>query len=200
MTRDDRDRTGSLTKEMREDIIDWYLKGFEPKEMSRKFSREYDNITVRAQTVEQFLDKDRVQEKIETEKAIKEKESEYSQKELIRDLKKVKEEMWSYLREMKEEGHGVTANEATKNLLKATKQLGDYLDAFDNDSMDANVVKINELNINNISHVVKKMPVEQKKSIVKQLQDDPEVESFMIEQVEESDKATETERTATSGS
>lgn len=198
MTRD-RDRTGSLTKEMREDVIDWHLQGFNPEEISRKFSKEYDNITVRAETVEQYLGKEQVQEKIETEKSIKEKESKYSQNELIRDLKKVKEEMWAYLKEMRDEGHGVTANEATKNLLKATKQLGDYLDAFENDTMDANVVKINELNINNISHVVEKMPVEEKKSIVKQLQDDPEVESFMVKRVEDADKAAETEREVASG-
>jgi len=83
----------------------------------------------------------------------------------------------------------MTANDAAKNMLQATKQLGDYLDAFESKSMDANVVKINELNINNLTKVVKKMPREQKRDIVKQLEDDPEIEDFVIKRRQPTDEA-----------
>ena len=171
----------SLSKKEREQIVEWHTEGYNPREMSLKFAKSDDYAgTTRSETIKEYLKRDEVKEEIELRKNIKEKEAEYTQEELIRDLKNLKEEMWSYFRTSKDEGHGITANEAAKNMLKATKQLGDYLDAFENKSMDANVVKINELNINNMTHIVKKMPAEQKKDIVQQLKDDPEIEDFVI--------------------
>jgi len=174
----------NLSKGDRQQIVDWRVeKNLTPEEMSLKFARE-DDISITARTISKYLARDSVQDEIQTMEDIQEKESQYDQEELIRDLKKMKEEMWSYLKEMKDDGHGVTANEAAKNMLKATKQLGDYLDAFDSQSLDANVIKINELNVNNINNIVQQMPTEEKKNVVKQLEEDPEVENFMIQRTQ----------------
>jgi len=175
------DRTRNLMKEDREQIVEWHTQGFTPKEMSLKFAKEFQNKTITEETISEYLDRPEVKEEIETRKSIQEKEAEYTQEELIRDLKKLKEEMWAYFNDMKDEGHGITANDAAKNMLQATKQLGDYLDAFESQSMDANVVKINELNINNVTHIIQQAGQEEKEDIVERLKDDPEIENFIIE-------------------
>lgn len=175
------DRTQNLMKEDREQIVDWHIQGFTPKEMHLKFAKEFENKTITENTIANYLNRPEVQEEVQTRKQIKQKESEYSQEELIRDLKKLKEEMWSYFQTCKDEGHGVTANEAAKNMLKSTKQLGEYLDAFESESMDANVVKINELNITNVTNIVRQMPQEDKEDLVEQLKDDNDIENFMIQ-------------------
>lgn len=174
--------TSNLTKADREQIVEWHTEGFTPEEMSLKFAKssEYEG-TITSETIADYLEREGVQEEIELRKNIKKKEAEYTQEELIRDLKKLKEEMWSYFKTCKGEGHGVTANEAAKNMLQSTKQLGDYLDAFESKSMDANVVKINELNINTVTKVVKKMPKDEKEDVIRQLEDDPEIENFVIQ-------------------
>jgi len=173
--------SSNLSKDERKQIVEWHTEGFNPREMALKFSKSEKFVgTTTTDTIKDYLDRDEVQEEIELRKNIKEKEAEYTQEELIRDLKNLKEEMWTYFQQSKKDGHGMTANDAAKNMLQATKQLGDYLDAFESKSMDANVVKINELNINNITHVVKKMPQSQKQDIVEQLKDDPEIEDFAI--------------------
>ena len=93
----------------------------------------------------------------------------------------MKDEMWTYLQQLQDGDKNMSANDAASNMLTATKQLGDYLDAFDNTSSSANVVKINELNVTNITNIVKQMPKEKKEDIVSQLEDDPEIENFMIQ-------------------
>jgi len=180
----------TLSKKEREQIVEWSTKNFTPKEIALKLAKSDDFPgTTTESTIEDYLSREEVQEEMQVRKDIKEKEAEYSQEELIRDLKNLKEEMWSYFHSSKEQGHGMTANDAAKNMLQATKQLGDYLDAFESKSMDANVVKINELNINNLTKVVKKMPQEQKRDIVEQLEDDPEIEDFVIKRRQPTDEA-----------
>lgn len=190
---DGRDRTQNLGKEDRSQIVEWHTQGFTPKEMSLKFAKEYENKTITEETIEQYLSRPEVKEEIQTRKSIKEKEAEYTQEELIRDLKKLKEEMWTYFNNMKDEGHGMTANDAAKNMLQATKQLGDYLDAFDSQSMDANVVKINELNINNITHIIEQAGQEEKEDIVERLENDPDIENFMIQRKENAEDTQKTD-------
>jgi len=85
----------TLSKKEREQIVEWRTKNFTPKEIALKLAKSDDFPgTTTESTIEDYLSREDVQEEMQVRKDIKEKEAEYSQEELIRDLKNLKEEMW----------------------------------------------------------------------------------------------------------
>ena len=133
-------------------------------------------------TIEEYLAQEHVQEEIELEKQIMEKQQEVSRDDLIRELAEQKDYLVDKRRELEGENEEISS-EQTKTLLKAIRQLAemiDVLDAKDSGGAD-NVVNINKLEQNfDITESVQYLPAEDKRSVVEQLRDDDSIEDFMI--------------------
>ena len=140
-------------------------------------------------TIEQYLAQEHVQEEIELEKQIMEKQQEVSRDDLIRELAEQKDYLVEKRRELEGENEEISS-EQTKTLLKAIRQLAemiDVLDAKDSGGAD-NVVNINKLEQNfDITESVQYLPAEDKRSVVKQLRDDDSIEDFMIVKKDDSE-------------
>jgi len=133
-------------------------------------------------TIEEYLAQEHVQEEIELEKQIMEKQQEVSRDDLIRELAEQKDYLVDKRRELEGENEEISS-EQTKTLLKAIRQLAemiDVLDAKDSGGAD-NVVNINKLEQNfDITESVQYLPAEDKRRVVEQLEDDPDVEDYAI--------------------
>jgi len=104
-----------------------------------------------------------------------------SREDLIRELKT----QMDYIKQQRQRLEGDNdeiSSEETKNLLKAVRTLADLIDVLeDKQQSQSNVVHINKLEQNvNMVEMVEHLPPGDKKSVVQQLEDDPDVEDFVI--------------------
>lgn len=172
----------SLPAEDQKFIIEKNIDGFTPEEIGLML-REDEGTPLRDETVAAFLDRDGVQEKIELRKSIMEKQAEVSRDDLIRELSEQKDYIIEQRKRLEGEDDEISSDQ-TKNLLKAIRQLGEMievLEAKDAAGSGNNVVNVNKLEQNfDITSSVQYLDSEDKKSIVEQLESDPDVEDYMI--------------------
>ncbi|MDY6788805.1 MAG: hypothetical protein SVV03_02470 [Candidatus Nanohaloarchaea archaeon] len=181
----------SLSEDDQKFIIDRAVRGYDAAEISHMLSYNQGK-PIREETVEEFLDAEDTQEKVELEKQVREKRTEITKQDLLDDLTEMKEELREWIEDLKSEGHGKTTNEAFKNVLKITNQIGELIGELDKKTQKAdNIININkseEYIQQNFTTVVQHLPKEEKEDVVKQLQDDPEVENFVIERKPEAQR------------
>lgn len=166
-------------------IIERAVEGWEPELIAHAL-RENEGSPLRDETVIEFLRDDEVQDRIEKEKRLIEKQEQVSREDLIRELKT----QMDYIKEQRQRLEGDNdeiGSEETKNLLKAVRTLADLIDVLeDKQQSQSNVVHINKLEQNvNMVEMVEHLPPGDKKSVVKQLEDDPDVEDFVIKRKDE---------------
>jgi len=172
-----------LPREDEKFIIQKTVDGFEPEEVEYLL-REEQNSPIRAQTIEGFLEQDSVQERLEVVRSVQEKKAEISREDLIRELSEQKD----YIVEQRKRLQGSNddiSDQQTKNLLKAIRQLAEMIDVLQQKDSEGggNVVNINRLEQSfDVTNSVQYLPAEDKRSVVEQLQDDPDVEDFVIKQ------------------
>lgn len=146
---------------------------------------------LRDETVEKYLGQSDVQEEIELEKEIMEKKSEVSREDLIRELSEQKDFIIKKRKELEGDDREIS-DQQTKNLLKAIRQLAEMIDVLEakDGGSAGNVVNVNKLEQNfDITKSVEYLPAEDKKDIVKRLEDDPEIEDYAIVRKEEKEEA-----------
>lgn len=173
----------SLSEEDRHFIIDRRVRGYDAAEISHMFSYN-EGKPIREETVEEFLQAEGAQEKVALEKQIREKRTEVTKQDLLDDLTEMKEELRDWIEDLKADGHGKTANEGFKNVLKITNQIGELIGELDKKTQRAdNIININkseEYVEKNFTAVVQHLPAEEKEDVVEQLENDPDVENFAI--------------------
>jgi len=166
-------------------IIEKAIEGWEAELIAHELRKQNEmDIGLREETVEEFLEKDSIQQRIEREKRIQEKKAEVSREDLVRELSEQIDILRSRSKELRDSENDEIGNDTTKNLLKAVRDLADMIDVLDEkDDSRPNVVKINNLEQNfNMVEMVQHLPKEDKKSIAEQLEDDPDVEEFAVVQ------------------
>ena len=171
----------SLPADDEQFIINKTVDGYTPEEITYML-RNKEGSALREETVREFLGRESVAEKIRLEKSIQEKNAEVSRDELIRDLKEQKEILKNKSQSLREQGENEVSNDTVKNLLTAIKDLAEMIDVLESkDDATNNVININSLEQNfDITNSVEYLPAEDKKSIVEQLEDDPDIEDFAV--------------------
>jgi len=171
----------SLPADDEEFIIEKTVDGYTPEEVTYMLRKEEDSA-LREETVREFLGQESVAEKIELEKSIQEKNAEVSRDELIRDLKEQKEILKNKSQSLRDKGEDEVSNDTVKNLLTAIKDLAEMIDVLESkDDATNNVININSLEQNfDITKSVEYLPKEDKKDLVEQLEDDPDIEDFAV--------------------
>lgn len=161
-------------------IVSKLVEGWDPELIHYSLKND-ENSPLQLSTVKSFIELDSTQERVEMEKQLQEKKAEVSREDLIRELSDQIEAIKSQRERLTGE-HDDISNDTTKNLLKAVRDLADMIDVLENKEDGAsNVVNINRLEQNiQLNKMVKHLPAEDKQDVVEQLEDDPEVEDFMI--------------------
>lgn len=157
------------------------IEGWSPEMIGHELRSQ--GSMIRDETVQDYLDQDSVQRELELERRIQEKKAEVSREDLIRELK----DQIEAIRQQRERLKGSedeVSNDATRNLLKAVRDLADMIDVLESkdEGVDAdNVVHVNKLQQNfDVTQTVEYLPREKKKELVERLRDDPDVEDFAV--------------------
>jgi hypothetical protein len=172
--------------------------GWTPAEIAYHLKKNHDS-SVRESTITEFLEQDEIQKQIELEKSVQEKRAEVSRDELLRDLREQKEILHEHSRSLRERDEDEISNDTVSNLIKAIRTMAEMIDTLESKEEGGadNVININSLEQNfDITSTVEYLPPEDKRSIVEQLEDDPDVEDFAIvrkDEDDEEDKAFERE-------
>jgi len=163
------------------------IDGFEPDEIAHLLQKEEGSSLTRA-TVEEYLAREDVQEQIGLEKRIMERRQDVSREDLIRDLRSTKETLQERAAHLREKDLDGISNETVSNLLKSVEMLADMLGELKSTEQQGgdNTVNINELTQNfDLTETVQFLAPEDKRSIVEQLESDPDVEDFVIFRADE---------------
>jgi len=158
------------------------IDGFDAEEIAHLL-RTDEGSSLTADTVKEYLEREDVQKKIELEKRIMEKRQDVSREDLIRDLRDIKDTLQDRAEVLRDKELDEISNDTVKNVLRSVEMLADMLGELKSTegAGSANTVNINELNQEfDLTSTVQFLPPEDKRSVVEQLEDDPEVEDFMI--------------------
>jgi len=170
-----------LPRDDQEKIIEKKVEGWDT-ELIGHWLRTEEGSPFRDETVRGFLEQEDTKDRIEKERRLVEKKAEVSREDLIRELREQIESIKAQ-RQRLEGDYDDISNDTTKNLLKAVRDLADLIDVLESkDSQTSNnVVNINSLEQNfQVTNMVQHLPAEDKRSVVEQLEDDPDVEDFVI--------------------
>lgn len=170
----------SIPKSDQDFIVDKLVEGWEI-ELIHYAIRNEKGSPLQFSTVKSFAESEDVERRVEMEKELMEKKAEVSREDLIRELRDQIEAIKSQ-RERLEGEHDDISNDTTKNLLKAVRDLADMIDVLESkEGSTSNVVNINRLEQNiQLNKMVKHLPKEDKKDVLEQLEDDPEIEDFVV--------------------
>lgn len=177
-----------LPEEDEKFIIEKTIDGFTPEEIQYMLKNDQ-NSPLTLETVKNFLNQDEVARRIELRKSIMEKQAEVSREDLIRELSEQKD----YIIEQRQRLEGSNdeiSSDQTKNLLKAIRQLGELIEVLESkdNSGGGNVINVNRLEQNfDITSSVEYLPPEDKKSIVEKLEEDPDIEDYVIVRKEDAE-------------
>lgn len=171
-----------LPREEEKFIVEKAVEGWEPDLIGHSLRTEKGS-PVTDESVEEFLGLESTQERIEKEKRLIEKRAEVSREDLIRELNEqisILRERSEHLRNSKNDDIG---NDTTKNLLKAVRDLADMIDVLESkEGSTNNTVNINKLEQNiQLNQMVEHLPREEKRDLVEQLEEDPDIQDFVIE-------------------
>lgn len=168
-------------REHEEFMVDKTVEGFEPAEIRLLMERRF-NAPYSEEEIAGFVGRDGTQERVETERSIQEKQAQLSRDDLVVELRGLMDSLVEKRERL--EGRDDEVDSATVgNMLKLVRQLGEYIEVLESKDGGAtnNVVNINELEQNfDLTQSVQFLPAEDKRDVVRQLQDDPDVEDFVI--------------------
>lgn len=171
----------NIPREDEKFIIEKAVEGWNPELIGYSLRVEQDS-PITDDTVEQFLAEDDTQDRIEKEKQLIEKKAEVSREDLIRELNEQISILRERSQELRDSENDMVSNDTTKNLLKAVRDLADMIDVLEDKEGGANnVVNINRLEQNfNMVEMVQHLPKEDKQDIVEQLEEDDDIEDFVV--------------------
>jgi len=170
-----------LPEEDRDFIVKKAVDGYEPELITYIMETDTDS-KLTGETVENFINSDYGAERIELERRVQEKKSDVTREELIRDLKEQKSILMERSQQLRDNNLDEINNETVNTILKSVRMLGEFIDELQSkDSMAPGVVSINKLEQNiDFSQTLQYLPKEDKKDLVEQLENDPDVEDFAI--------------------
>lgn len=162
-------------------IIEKAVDGFTPGEISYLLELENES-RITADTVEEFMETEVAEERIELQKSIQEKQAQVSREELVADLKEAKEGLKAEVEQLRENNLSEISNESVSNLISNIKLLGEFIGELQQkDSSSGGTVNVNKLEQNfNIVQSIQYMTPEDKQDVVEQLKDDDDIEDFVI--------------------
>jgi len=167
-----------FTRKEKDYIVDKAMRGYEPKEIQRLMRRDFDlEMTPSIADIKNFVDSEEGEDEIEIEESIKEKKAEIAKEDLVETLVTLKDDLESWHEELKDTEHGVTRNEAVKNIIDVVNKIGELIGELDRGGVSGNLIKIDEMQVNN---VVQHLPKQKKQDIAEQLEKDDEIEDYVI--------------------
>lgn len=171
----------SISSEHKNFIIDKAVEGFEPDEITYMLENE-EEAYYTVDTVNNYLESDEAQGKIDVRERIREKKSQVTKEELITDLNDVKESLKKRSEKLMEEDLDAINNDTVKALQDSISLIGEFIGELkQNEDSNAGVVNVANLEQNfDLTKTVQFLPSEDKKSVAEELADDPEVEDFVI--------------------
>lgn len=183
------DAEDKLTEKDKKFIVDKAAEGFDSEEIVYLIQQEMDKeITVKPETVEEYLMTDDGSERLKIRKKVREKKADVEKEQLIEELVDLKETLKKRIDHLHEQDLDAISSDQVDNLLKTVDRIGEYIGELDRAGTNANVVKIDKSKTfiqKNFTKVVNHLSKEQKQDIVEQLQDDPEIEDFIIKKRED---------------
>jgi len=183
-----------LPQDDKDFIIEKAIEGWTADIIAYEHRKQSDFGGLRQETVQKFLDTDRAEELIDKKRRIQEKKAEISREDLIRELANQIQILRERSDELRNADNDEVGNDTTRNLLKAVRDLADMKDVLESKESGSadNVVNINKLEQNfDITETVGYLPAEDKNSVVEQLENDPEVEDYMIVRKDEVEEVVE---------
>ena len=175
-----------LEEETKQFIIEKATEGYEDPEEIELLLREERNlpITPSPKSIGEFLESEKAQKEIETKRSVKEKKADVTKQDLLEELVDLKDDLNRWHDELKDTEHGVTRNEAVKNIISTLDEIGKLMGEIETGGgVTNNVVKVDNVNNyvkQNFNKVVKHMGREQKRDIVEELKEDEDIEDFVI--------------------
>lgn len=176
MSEEDKKNVSALEEKFRQVIADKFAKGFTPREIAEIIKTRYER-PITAATVQEFLDSEEGEKKVEVTQSIKQKQQEVQKEDLIEDLVRIKNHLWRRVDHLTKEDLDTISNETVSELIKAIEKLGEFIGELDRKTEvhGDNIVKIDESETyieNNIKKVVKHLPDDEKEEIVEDLTDE----------------------------
>jgi len=127
--------------------------------------------------IESFISSDDAQEQIDTRRAFRQKRAQVAKNDLVESLVDLKEDLEAWHQELKDTEHGKTRNELVQNIMTAIERIAELQGELEREGTSDNVVKITDIDL---TTVVRQLPAAQKRDIVEQLEDDPDIDSFAV--------------------
>lgn len=182
----------ALRDESKKFVIEKASRGYDADEIRHLLKEQKDlAMAPSASSIREFMESEEGQEEIEVRESVRQKKSEVTKEELVETLVDLKDELVSWQDELKDTEHGVTRNEAINNQINVVNKIGELIGELDQKGVSKNVVKIDELNQHieqEITQVVKYLRPEQKKDIIEQLEEDDDIEDYIIKRAKKDEE------------
>lgn len=175
----------NLTEEQRDFVTDKAKQGFDADEIKYLMSDELDlEITPTESTLAQYIESEEAQDLIQIKESVTEKKAQITKEDLLETLVSLKDNMMEWEEQLQGTEHGMTRNEAVKNIVSVTNKIGELIGELDKKTVERNnIVKVDEMHNyveENITQVIQHLPSSEKRSIVEQLEEDDDIEDFVI--------------------
>lgn len=171
-----------LPESDRQTIIEKASYGWKPDEISLHLRQE-EGSRITEESIEDYLSTGDARQEIDVRQRLRDKKADVAKEELVSDLRDVKDTLIDRAEELRENEMDDISNDTVSNLIDNIKLLGEFIGELqDKEDSASGIVNVNKLEQNfDVTNAVQYMPAEQKQGVVEQLQDDPDVENFVIQ-------------------